>query len=356
MIRKIGLPLLAMGLLAFAIVHVIGAQQAPAPLEPPITPARNPFKQTVAGSGIVEAQTENISVGSPLPGVVTEVLVKVNQRVKVGDPLFRLDPRELNAELKVRQAELIAAEAELVRLESLPRRDEVLIKEARVRELKANLADQRSQYDRAEAAMKAHLGAVSQEELTRRRQAYQMAQEQLSWAEADLKLLEAGAWEPQKAIARAAVELARAKLKQTEMNLERLTVRALVDGQVLQVNVRPGEFVGAPSSQALIVLGSIDQLHVRVDVDEHDIPRFIPGASARAMLRGEPNAEFNLRFVRVEPFVVPKKSLTGDNRERVDTRVLQVIYALEQTSRPVYVGMQMDVFIDGVPSRATAME
>jgi hypothetical protein len=105
-----------------------------------------------------------------------------------------------------------------------------------------------------------------------------------------------------------------------------------------------------------VVLGSIQQLHVRVDIDEHDIPRFTPGAPAKAMLRGHHNEEYQLRFVRVEPYVVPKKSLTGDNRERVDTRVLQVIYALEQTSRTVYVGMQMDVFVDAEREKTTALK
>ena len=63
-------------------------------------------------------------------------------------------------------------------------------------------------------------------------------------------------------------------------------------------------------------------------------------------MRGDPRQEFRLSFVRVEPYVIPKKSLTGDNTERVDTRVLQVIYALETKDRPVYVGQQMDVFIE----------
>ena len=123
-------------------------------------------------------------------------------------------------------------------------------------------------------------------------------------------------------------------------------MRAPVDGDVLQVNVRPGEYVGTPPNQALVVLGNVHELHVRVDVDEHDIPRFRKGAAAQAMVRGNPQVSFPLRFVRVEPYVVPKKSLTGDNTERVDTRVLQVIYALEQTDQPVYVGQQLDVFID----------
>ena len=93
--------------------------------------------------------------------------------------------------------------------------------------------------------------------------------------------------------------------------------------------MRPGEFVGTPPSQALVVVGKIDRLHVRVDVDEHDIPRFTPGAPARAMLKGQPKSNFALQFVRVDPYVIPKRSLTGDNTERVDTRVLQVIYEID---------------------------
>lgn len=112
-------------------------------------------------------------------------------------------------------------------------------------------------------------------------------------------------------------------------DLDRLIVRALVDGEVLQVNVRPGEFVGAPAANALIVLGDVTQLHVRVDIDEYDIPRFVAGAPAKATLKGHPSGFFPLRYVRIEPYVVPKKSLTGENTERVDTRMLQVIYAVD---------------------------
>jgi hypothetical protein len=91
----------------------------------------------------------------------------------------------------------------------------------------------------------------------------------------------------------------------------------------------------------------VAQLHVRVDIDEYDIPRFVPDAPARATLKGQPTADFfPLRFVRVEPYVVPKKSLTGDNTERVDTRVLQVIYAIDTAGKRLFVGEQLDVFID----------
>jgi multidrug resistance efflux pump len=346
MLRKYLLPVLAAGLLLFAVYHVVLAQQSKPKALPPVPPAQTPFGATVAGSGIVEAQTENIAIGSHLPGVVVEVFVKVGQKVRAGDGLFRLDDRALKAEWAVRQANLAAAEAQLTRQDLMPRAEELPASEAKVREAEANLADHEDQLRRARTANNRQSGAVTSEELSRHQQAVLMAREQLARARADDNLLKAGSWSADKEVARATVAQAKAQLEQTQIDLDRLHVLASVDGQVLQVNVRPGEYVGAPPGQALIVLGNITRLHVRVDIDEHDIPRFVKGAPARAMLRGNPGEAFGLTFVRVEPFVVPKKSLTGDNTERVDTRVLQVIYALEaKDDRPVYVGQQVDVFV-----------
>ena len=96
----------------------------------------------------------------------------------------------------------------------------------------------------------------------------------------------------------------------------------------------------------MIVLGDVKRLHVRVDIDENDLPLFDRNAEAVATLKGRSKGRFPLKFVYVEPYVIPKKSLTGDNSERVDTRVLQVVYALPD-DRPVdvYVGQQMDVYL-----------
>ena len=192
------------------------------------------------------------------------------------------------------------------------------------------------------------------EEFTERKQHALQARERYNTAVAQFELLKAGAWEPDKRLARAAIEQVAAQVKETETELDRLIVRALVDGEVLQVNVRPGEFVGAPANQALVVLGSTTQLHVRVDIDEYDIPRFVQDATARATLKGHGDGFFPLKFVRIEPYVVPKKSLTGDNTERVDTRVLQVIYAIDCQGKRLFVGQQLDVFIDAGATATTA--
>jgi multidrug efflux pump subunit AcrA (membrane-fusion protein) len=357
-------PFLAAVLLVFAVSHVVRTQQTPPAPPPLVEPSRTPFGNTVAGAGIVEARTENVAIGTALPGLVLEVYVPtvekageevrwapgapqdlIGKQVRKGDPLFLVDDRALKAQVRYHEASLAAARAQLAKVEAMPRTEEVPPAEAKVRIAQATVLQLEDLAGRSVRLVGTH--AVSDEEARQRTLAAAVARHQLSQANAELALLKAGAWEADRAIARAAVELAQAQLGQTRTDLDRALVRAPLDGRVLQVNVRPGEYVGAPGGRALIVLGDTHRhVHVRVDVDEHDAPRYRPGAPARASLRGQPQTSYPLEFVRLEPYIIPKKTLTGDNTERVDTRVLQVIYALDATDRPVYVGQQVDVFID----------
>jgi hypothetical protein len=93
-------------------------------------------------------------------------------------------------------------------------------------------------------------------------------------------------------------------------------------------------------------LGDTETLQVRADIDEVNAPLVMPGSPAVAYLKGFTDKAIPLTFDRIEPYIVPKRSLTGDNRERVDTRVLQVIYRFEKPSFSVYVGQQVDVYIE----------
>jgi multidrug resistance efflux pump len=348
---KILAPVVAAGMALVAIFHVVRASQTLPPTSPPVEPARTQFNHTVGGAGIVEAWTENISIGTPLPGILLEVHVpvdKVGQTVRKGDPLFLVDNRQLLATLKYNEANLQAAQAQLSKLDAQPRPEEVIPSDAKVQVAQASLAMQQDLAVRARRLGPS--GAMAEEDVSQRALASAVAAQQLAQAKAENALLKAGAWQFDKDIARAAVALAEAQVLQTKTDLDRVLVRAPRDGMILQVNVREGEYVGTPPGQALMVLGAINEkVHIRVDIDEHDIPRFIKGAPAKASPRGHPHIAYPLKFERVEPFVVPKKSLTGDNTERVDTRVLQVIFALETRDRPVYVGQQMDVFIDAAP-------
>ncbi|MFM8635656.1 MAG: HlyD family secretion protein [Planctomycetia bacterium] len=353
-ITQFVLPVVALALLAFAARFVWVTRRVPRNPPPPIQPARSPFDAAVAAAGVVEAQTENIAVGSATPGVVVQVHVSVDDEVQPGTPLFRLDDRELQGERAVRRAALATAKSELVRLEAEPRKEKVPVLVAQVNEAKASVAREADTLKRAEDTFARKV--TTEQELIARREAMAAAQANLERTQADLDLLKAGSWEYDRDVTRAGIVRAEAELAKIETELDRLIVRALVAGRVLQVNVRPGEFVGAPPGQPLIVLGNIERLHVRVDIDEYDIPRFTETARATAVPRGSLQERYPLEFVRVEPFVVPKKSLTGDNTERVDTRVLQVIYACDPTGRPpLFVGQQVEVYLEAAPAASRSV-
>jgi multidrug efflux pump subunit AcrA (membrane-fusion protein) len=281
---------------------------------PPAAAPVSEFSKTVSAVGLIEASSENIAIGTPLAGVVTRVFVSVGQSVKEGDPLFALDTRQLRADLAVRRSSLA-------------------VSRTGVRVARAHLEDLQRSLDFAEGLSDKR--AISAEETTRRRSAVQTGEAQLAEAEAQ-------------------VSAAEAQVRSVETEIERSTVRAPLDARVLQVKVHLGEYApAAVTSTPLVLLGGLLPLNVRVDVDEHEAWRVKPDAAATAHLRGDARVKAPLQFVRFEPFVVPKKSLTGDSTERVDTRVLQVIYRIDGKDLPLYVGQQMDVFIDAVGSASS---
>jgi HlyD family secretion protein len=342
------LPLVAMAMLGFALWYVAKTRPVTRNPPPPIMPARSPYAATLAAAGIVEAQTENISVGSATPGVVVQVLVKVGDEVKAGQPLFRLDDRQLQGELAVKRAMVSQSKSELIRLEAEPRKEKIPVVVAQVNEARAAVIRETDGLKRTEDLFARKV--ITEQELIARREALEGAQAALDKSQADLDLLKAGSWQYDRDVAREAISKAEADVAKAEIELDRLVVRALVAGEVLQVKVRPGEYVGTPPNQPLIILGNIETLHVRVDIDEYDISRFRQDVPATAVPRGNLQVRYPLKFVRVEPFVIPKKSLTGDNTERVDTRVLQVIYEFDPAGLPpLFVGQQVEVFIEAVP-------
>ena len=284
-----------------ATIILVGRLNGQSPAKPPpIDPSPRPYVTSVAASGIIEALSENINIGVPEASLVTKVHVKVWDKVEEGQPLFTLDNRELRAQLAVNEANATVADATVRRLE-----------------------DQLARLKRVNDPR-----AVSAEEVRTK--------------------------ENDVAVAQAQLQAARAQVAQNRILLERMVVVAPRTGTVLQVNIRPGEYASATPKTAAMVLGDVDHLQVRADVDEQNAPRLQPGQSATAYLKGDTTQPIELQFVRVEPYVVPKVSLTGSSTERVDTRVLQVIYSFEQPQdRSVYVGQQVDVYVKSdVPAMA----
>ncbi len=346
-VRTLFLPTLAMGLFVFSIYHLLFAAEKLPKEDPLLEPPRQSFALGISGTGLVEARAENISLGTAVAGVVLEVCVtsdQLGQRVTAGTPLFRVDDRHLKAQLRTHHANLSLAEAQLERLEAMPRPEDVPPSEAKVKVAEANRTRLKDQLERGEQLLGKKM--MVEEEFTSRRFTFLAADQQWQQAQAEDALLKAGSWKPDKTVARASVDAAKANVANLETEIDRCLVRAPVDGQILKIDVRPGEYVNAAAAKALILLGDLERLRVRVDIDEQDIARFKPTGRVTATPRGATGQLLNLKFVRVEPYVIPKKAFTGDNTERIDTRVLQVLYEIDDDQPGVYVGQQVDVSIE----------
>ena len=347
-VGKYLLPVLAGVMFLLAIAYAIRSQQRIPLKSPPVVPSTNPFGDSVAGIGFVEPSTDAstqsmISVGSQLPG-------SVGQEVHEGDILFELDKRNTTAELVLRQAALAAAEAQLNKLEKQPRPEEVPALEAQLIAAVATLETATDVRDRDAKLLLTK--SITRQEVFASEEAVKNGNALVEVSKANLNLLKAGAWEPDKVIARTAVDQAKASLEQTRTTLALLEVRAPVTGTILQVNLRPGEFVSTSPTQSLITMGNLKPFHVRVSIDEEDISRLKLNAPAVAMLRGDlKRREIPMTYVRIEPAVITKTSLTGANSDRVDTRVMQVIYSINPDTplvveKKILVGQLLDVFID----------
>jgi len=296
---------------AVMAILLVARLRRPDPKVPPVAPPTSaPFAQSLGASGLVEAVNENVRIAPTTAGLVAEVQVTVGDTVKKGDVLFTLDDRDARAAIVSQQAQ-------------------VGVLRSAVTQAEVGLADKTDALRRVERLSKNQVSSV--EERTRADFGAREATASLGRTEAEL-------------------EQAQAELSRAQVTLERLTTLAPRDGRVLQVNIRAGE--QAPLGSAAMLLGDVDQFQLRADVDEDYASHVIPGAEAVAFLKGSREKKVALRFVRIEPYIVPKQSLTGLSSERVDTRVLQIIYRFERPDFPVYVGQQMDVYLNAdVPGK-----
>ncbi|KEO88610.1 hypothetical protein EH31_16780 [Erythrobacter longus] len=308
------LPVLALIGIACAVLYIaVGLPDrstAEPTTEPPKATGELANSARVAGAGIVEPASEVIDIGSALSGLVTDVRVAPGDRVEKGQPLFLVDARSARAQLSEANAAINEARAAI----------------AEAQTARKTAADQLALY-----ASLSDPAAVSRSEVIRVEGEAQAAKSRL-------------------AVARARLNAAQARASSVRTEIERLVIRAPISGEILAVNVRPGEFVatqGGGNAQPFMQMGETNPLHIRVDIDENEAARVKVGAPAIVSPRGDADTRVEAAFVRVEPQVVPKRSLTNSAAERVDVRVLQIIYALPQNeaSDAFRVGQQIDAFI-----------
>ena len=250
-----------------------------------------PFKSFIAGTGIVESESKNITIGSSLSGIIKKVYVQSGDKIQKGMLLFEMDDTLLQSNILIAQADIKAAEAKFL--------------------------SAKHHFKLIEDFKKASPRMVT-------KQRYMEAQDRFHEAKELLAV-------------------SKTKLLALKEQLKLYKVYTPVDGVVLRSEINRGDFFDTRSNA--LVVGS-NGANVRVSIDAYDIAKFRPGTEAVAYMRGNSKEKIDLTYVYTIPYVVPKTNLTGRSTERTDTRVLQVIYAVKRTKTfPLYVGEQLDVFI-----------
>ncbi|MBA2727206.1 MAG: biotin/lipoyl-binding protein [Parachlamydiaceae bacterium] len=311
----------------------------------------SPFKASISAVGIVEASSKNIFIGSPINRVVDKIYVQVGEKVKAGQTLFCLESNDLQADLRSQKIANRNALARLQKLQSLPRPEDLAFSKAILEGAKVEFAQAQRFYQAIQSIKNS--GALSQEEVSRRKYNTEQAEVKVKQFEADFQKTKSGAWQPDIEIAKLEILQAKAAVSKVEIDIERTCIRAPIDATVLQIRVNEGEFPPSDSNRTPpMILGNIDPLHLRVSINQFDASFYNPQAPAVAFLQGNAQQKFPLKFVHIEPYFVDKQNLTNDINEKVDTRVLQAIYCFTENDQRIFVGQQMDVFIETEYSQA----
>jgi HlyD family secretion protein len=346
------------GILAGCIAAYFFSIEKPA-LAPVFDPPSNPYTTGIYAEGIVEsAQSsgENINVYPEVPGTVVKIAVSEGQEVRKGEPLLFVGDSVQRATTEQQKSAAAAAHSLLEELRAEPRKETLDVAEAQVVSAEAALKTADDELKKQQAAYEMDPRSISKDALDSAINAEATARANLEVARKQRDLTKAGAWsfdiQNQERQYRS---LENSYLSNRNL-LDKYVLRAPADGVVLSVNTIVGNYVSPQGgydtyTQAMdppLVLGTPQRnLQIRCYIDEILVPRLPSPARMKAQMsiRGS-NAKLALHYIRMQPFVSPKIELSDEREERVDVRVLPVIFTVEKPKDvSLYPGELVDVYI-----------
>lgn len=356
--NKILFSLSLIGFLAGLVsAYVFGIQKPPMP--PTFIPATNPFEKGIYVNGIIESDQpngENINLYPEVSGTIRQIFVAEGERVRAGTALLKLDDSVQKATVEQQKSQAEAALTVLEELKAEPRKENLEIAGAQADLARANLKSSKDSLDKQKASYELDPNSVSKDTLDTAWNAVKVAQANLEVAEKQLELVKAGAWSYDIRNQEKQYEaLSKAFLASSAL-LAKYVISAPTDGLVLSINAAVGSYVSAQGAyetysqgfNPVMVMGSAaEHLAVRCYVDEILIHRLPQGSeiSARMFIRGT-DVNIPLEYVRKQPYVSPKIELSNQRTERVDVRVLPLIFRFPKSKgRDLYPGQLVDVYI-----------
>jgi HlyD family secretion protein len=345
--------------LGLALVSAYIFSQQPKPQPPLFSPAANPYAQGIYSEGMIESdqpQGENINIYPEVSGPITQVLVSEGQNVHQGDPLLMIDDSVQRATAEQQRAQADAALALLNELKAEPRPETLQVSVAQVENARATLKNAEDALAKQQRSYDLDPKSVSMDALDNAKNAEKVAATNLKVFERQYELTKAGAWvydvQNQE---RQYAALSKAYAASAAL-LAKYTIRAPADGVVLAVQTGVGSYVSSQGAydsytqgyDPLVLMATPPHhLQVRAYIDEILIHR-LPDPSkmkAEMFIRGT-DTHLPLTFARIQPYVSPKIELSDGRQERVDVRVLPVIFRLENPkSANLYPGQLVDVYV-----------
>ena len=318
------------------------------------------------------AAAEVAQVTPSIGGTVLEVLVRDTQAVKQGDVLVRIDPTDARLALAQAEAELARA---MRRVKGYVANDgglkaQVTAREADEKRAAAQLLAAEADMERATIDLQrrqalAKSGSVSGEELTQAQNAFAAAKAQLASAVAaqaqaranreaaiGAKQVNATLIEGADAQSNPEVQLAQARRDQAQVDLDRSTVRAPVDGVVAKRSVQIGQRVqaGAP----LMTVVPVQQIYVDANFKEGQLGKVRVGQ--RVQLQSDLYGSDVKYSGTVVGFsggsgsafaAIPAQNATGNWIKVVQRLPVRIqLDAAELARNPLRVGLSMQVTVD----------
>jgi HlyD family secretion protein len=293
--------------------------------------------------GVTEPKSRTLQIVSELSGTLQVINVRAGDHVRRGQVLAALNNDIQQASVDLAQATLDRARAELAKLQNGDRPEERGVAKAQVDEAEASLS--LAEFERRHVERMVEQNAVSDRELAQADYTLALAQARRAAAGNRWELSVAGPRSEDLRRAEATVREAEAQFDAAQGLLARTIIRSPIDGLVIYRFREPGETVFTDAPTPILSLGDRSELHVRVDVDEIDVGRVHTGQIVYATAPAYGARRFPGRVVHIEPTLGRKNFRTNRPTERVDTRVQEVVVALDQADE-VPLELQMVVWFN----------
>lgn len=302
-----------------------------------------PREGLVAGNAIVEPRDRETKVAAAVPGRIAALAVHEGDKMKRGTLLVQLEDGPEQSALQAAEADLGSAQKDYEKSMHGQRREDI---DAWMNDAEAARARAESSADAfGRTAQAAKGGAATADELDKARRQAESDRRTFEASDARRRAAVAGSRFEDIAAARARSQAARARADQARANLARLAVRAPIDGEVLQVKYRVGEYV-TPGGDALVVLGDTTVLRVRIDIDEREVGHVALGNAAFAVADAYPARKFTGKVVEIGHRMGRKNVRTDDPTERIDTKILETVIELDDP-RGLVPGLRVTGYIEG---------